>query len=232
MTTHFDAPLLRRDTIAEHTVEVIFGVPDFAWGFTAGQYVTITTHGLEHLDVRSQFRDFSIASSPLQKGEFSVAFRVSQSPFKHVLLSCPIGAVFSIDGPKGVFTQPDEPDQPLNFIAGGIGITPFLSMLRFGTGMALSRRITLYYFNHSMESAAYLPELTQCAQTMPSFTLYHTVGHMTDAAIIQAVQESSANARWYIAGPPAMVAHAQMVLRTQNISDRLITSESFTGYTV
>ncbi len=57
MVTRFNAPLLRRRSIADQTVEVTFGVPNSQWTFVAGQYVSVTVHDLERLDVRQQCRD-------------------------------------------------------------------------------------------------------------------------------------------------------------------------------
>ena len=73
-------------------------------------------------------RTFSLVSAPFEQ-ELVVATRMRDSAFKRALRALPDGASIRIDGPFGDLTLCD-PERPAVFIAGGIGITPFMSMLR------------------------------------------------------------------------------------------------------
>ena len=163
MTKELRAKLASRNVVAQGTTEAVFAFTDGELRFTAGQYVTITAPGLEHLPIEKQFHDFSIASSPTNAKEIRIAFRDSESPFKLAVLNVALGTEFIIEGPKGIFTLPEIADKPIVFIAGGIGITPFHSMLRYAYESKLSYRITLFYYNASELRTPYLGELMEIA---------------------------------------------------------------------
>lgn len=230
MITTFEASIFSRTIIADNTVEVVFDVSKRTFNFTAGQYITVTVHGLEALDIREQFRDFSIASSPDRPEKISIAFRVSQSRFKQSLLDARIGAPVTISGPKGIFTIPETAEKPIIFIAGGIGITPFLSMLRIAKASGLYR-ITLFYYNGNKESAAYRKELESVAKQNDAFDFCPVYGYFDGNEIKKyIVKHAGSDFLFYIAGPPGMVASARWFLDTNGIQDKNIKTEEFSGY--
>ena len=219
-----DAAIKTRRLLAEDTMEIGFDSPN-SFYFQAGQYMTVTVHGLERLPLPEQFHDFSIASSPSQTGELAIAFRVSPSHFKQTLLRAPLGTLVNIEGPKGVFTLLENINQPLIFIAGGIGITPFMSMISFVVEKKLAYNITLYYFNRNRESAAYLEKIERYRSVITFVPIF---GLVTKERII--FNAESASAFWYIAGPPGMVSMVRNILSEKNIKDQNIKTEEFTGY--
>ena len=215
--------------IAKNTAEVDFLVPAGEFNFRAGQYVSVTLPSLKNLELREQFRDFSIASSPTELPRLSISFRVSESVFKQTLLAMGIGDEIIIEGPAGVFTLPESGEKPLVFIAGGIGIDPFRSMLKFVTEKNLPYKITLLYFNRSAESAAYLAELETLSQKNPSLKIVNVLGPLEEKHISDLM---APEAIWYIAGPPGMVHAAREVLTKNGIMDINIKTEEFSGYRI
>ena len=134
MLHNFPITLSEKKTIAENTMEMTFAVSGSGFSFKAGQYVSIEVPTLMDKGIPDRFHDFSIVSSPLNAKEISIAFRVSQSVFKTALLALPFGGFVNVDGPKGMLVLPESAPPsvaPLVLIAGGIGITPLLSMIRF-----------------------------------------------------------------------------------------------------
>ena len=231
MTTTVEALIYSRRGIADNTVEIVFDARAHHLDFIAGQYMTVTVHGLEHLDIQKQFHDFSIASSPNHPEKLTITFRISQSSFKQTLLNAPLGTPVTIEGPKGIFTLPHTPERHLVFIAGGIGVTPFMSIISFTTENKLPYIITLFYYNRSKESAVYLVELESLAHDNPLFSFVPIYGPL-DANEIQdhIKKQSKETLLFYIAGPPGMVQEARLVLKTEMIKDDTIKTEEFTGY--
>jgi len=229
MLHNFPITLISKKEIAENTVEVTFDVaaPDFT--FTPGQYVSVEIAALAELPVPLRCHDFSIASSPANPSQISLAFRVSGSAFKTALLEMPIGATVTISGPKGVFNLPTIPDTPLVFVAGGIGITPFLSMIRFAAESASPQVIKLLYLNTKESTTAYRDELRALAKQNPNFTLEEFFGVPTRETFATPASVFK-DTPWYIVGAPAMVERVQDILRGFAILDEQVRTEEFSGY--
>lgn len=228
MSRIYQTTIIEHKQIAENTIEVSFKQPsDFS--FKAGQYIQLGVQKLLYSDIKGASRVFSISSSPLDQEKISIAFRDTGSGFKRTLKELPINTPVDIEGPHGFFTLPRNPDHPLVFIAGGIGITPYLSMIRFATEKHLSLPMTLLYANRNKESAAYLEELQDTANHNKHFTLKNRFGRIDEQFIRQNV-ENMQQCVWHIAGPPAMVSSARNTLFLMGIGDERIHCEEFTGY--
>lgn len=225
------AHITKQRKIAENTMEISLWLDGPIFAFQAGQYVKITIPHLLMTDPKGNSRDLSVSSSPAQGNLITVAFRISDSVFKQTLIAAPEGTSVDVQGPLGVFTLPDDASSPLVFVAGGIGITPFLSILRYAAEQKLPNTITLLYANSTPEGAAYLPELEELVKKNSRFTLIKKFGALDEEFIRQNTPEP-ANAHWYIAGPPGMVAAAQVVLMRLRISEENIMTEEFSGYDV
>lgn len=222
-------PILGQKIIAEKTCEVSFDLSGKDFNFIAGQYIRISVPKLLYPDPKGMSRLFSIASSPKEKNKLSIAFRDSGSGFKRTLMKLPLGSLVDIEGPFGYFTLPKDASKPLVFIAGGIGITPFLSMIRFVNEEKLNYSIILLYANRNKESAAYLGELEAMAKQSPRFILKNKFGLLDNEFIKQSVKNID-ESLWYIVGPPLMVAEAKNILLRLGVNEYQIYFEEFTGY--
>ncbi|MCK9344633.1 MAG: FAD-dependent oxidoreductase [Candidatus Pacebacteria bacterium] len=229
MIRHFTGTLIQKKEIAENTTEMTFRVDDPGFAFKAGQYVSVEGPSLEGASVTDRYHDFSIASSPSNPNEISISFRSSQSIFKTAILALPVGGVVNIDGPKGVLTLPESPHTPLIFVAGGIGITPLLSMVRFATEAGSPQKITLLYCNAKAETTAYRQELRALASQNPHFTFEEFLGIPTKEIFIPTM-ERQPNAMWYIVGAPLMVEKVEQFLFDSGIMDTQVRTEEFSGY--
>lgn len=222
-------PIIERKIIAEKTREISLGLSEKEFIFLAGQYIRVIAPNLLHADPRGQSRLFSILSSLNDKNKISIAFRDSGSGFKRTLMELPLGSTVDIEGPFGYFTLPKDISRPLVFMAGGIGITPLLSMIRFTEEQKLTHQITLLYSNKNSESAAYLKELKIISEQNNNFLLKNKFGRI-DADFIQQSVKNLAEPVWYIVGPPDMVADMRSLLSSLGVSEAKIYSEDFTGY--
>lgn len=217
--------------VAHNTFELSFDLKGKDFPFIAGQYVQLTLPYFLHNDPKGNSRFFSIASSPNEKTLIKIAVRVSKSPYKQILLRMSPGTEVQIAGPFGDFILPKDASRPIVFLAGGIGITPFLSMLGFAAESKLPHNITLIYANANQERAAYLSDLEALKKQNSHFSLKKIFGPLDAKSIKQAAQ-SSPDALWYIAGPPGMVKSGQAILTEINIPQTQIRVEEFSGYDV
>lgn len=151
--------------------------------------------------------------------------RLDGSDFKKNLLSMPLGTKMRVLGPLGDFVLPKSSDKPVIMLAGGIGITPFLSMITYATEEKLPHRIKLIFGNSSPKRATFLSELKDLATKNPNFELITVYEHLTKK-IIQPDQ----NARYYIAGPPGFIAGVRAILDESGINEDTIRTEEFSGY--
>lgn len=229
MVKSIDVPILSKKLIAEDTIEARFDTSSFDFIFTAGQYITVSLPGLENNPITDRYHDFSIASSPNNKEYIAVAFRNSESVFKKKFMSLPAGSLITIEGPKGVLKLPGSTERPLIFLAGGTGITPFLSMMRVVNEDKLKYNITLLYFNSSLDRAAYLNEISDIVRQNPNFLVYNFVGPVTDKHLLPQVN-SDLNPLWYVVGPKVFVSKAMAILRKAGVVDTDILFEDYTGY--
>ena len=129
------------------------------------------------------------------------------------------------------------------FIAGGIGITPFMSVARQAAHDGLQQRLVLLYSNRRPEDAAYLAELQELEQRNPQFHLIATMTLMSsssqpwtgwqgliDAALVKRASAELTKPIYYLAGPPGMVEAMRQTLNDADVNDDDIRSEEFYGY--
>lgn len=232
------ATLHERNTIAQGTMEVTFSLYEDAH-FTPGQYVFVTLPNPQYSDDRGNRLHFSIVSSPNQKRAITIATRIGESAFKRSLREMPIGADVEVWSIAGVFTLPQTADRPLVFLAGGIGITPFMSMLRFVEEEKLDIQISLFYANRDQASAAYFSELKEKTKTIahfqfvPTFTqdpTWEGEKRRIDVSFIKQYVTDVGKPLYYIVGPPAMVSAMHEVVSSLGVLPEQIKRENFTGY--
>ena len=160
--------LQQKQKVAEGTVAFHLQRPA-GLEFKAGQFINVTLIDPPETDTEGNTRSFSIASAPFE-ADLIIATRMRDTAFKRVLNSLVLGAEVSIAGPFGSFTLRQD-SQPAVFLAGGIGITPFRSMLLQAFHDRIIRRFVLFYSNRRPEDAAFLEELQQLDRNAGGFRL-------------------------------------------------------------
>src|SRR5262249_60467021 len=119
-------------------------------------------------DAQSASHPFSIVSAPFQS-ELAIATRMRDSAFKRALKSLPIGASLKLEGPFGSFALHGDQARPAVFIAGGIGITPFMSILRQAAQDRVPPPLLLLYSHRRPGDAAVFVGLQQLEQRTSKF---------------------------------------------------------------
>lgn len=217
--TSYRFPIVEKRTVASDVVEFGFDTSGSDFSFRPGQYIRVVQEELEGLGLKESYRELSVVNAP---GEniLRVAFRPSKSPFKQKLLQMQIGQTVTVEGPFGVFT-PDMTGQSVVFIAFGIGITPFLSIL--SSAVELKKTCLIYVHNPDWP-AAYKKELDT----------FHAAGlavqYATRVNYQHMLQKLLADTdKFYISGPPGAVKDCYQYLTNRNIIKATIVTEEFTG---
>lgn len=240
MTT-VNVQLRRREEVAHGTTAFHFDRPT-GFSFKAGQAVDLILLDLPTTDAAAARHTLSIVSAPFED-ELVVATRMRDSAFKRALKALPIGARAQLEGPFGSLTLHNDQARPAVFIAGGIGITPFMSILRQAAKDQLQQRLVLLYSNRRPEDCAFLAELQQLEQVNGNFRLVATMTQMSqselawqgetglfDAARLSMISAELVAPIYYLAGPPAMVGGLRDSLNHAGVDDDDIRSEEFYGY--
>ncbi len=124
----FKSKLLSRSNVAEGTMAFHFVRPA-GFIFKAGQAADLTLLNPPETDSEGNIRTFSIASPPFEE-QLTFATRMRDTAFKRSLKVVPLGTEIQIAPPSGSFTLHKNANKPAVFLAGGIGITPFISVIR------------------------------------------------------------------------------------------------------
>ena len=224
----FETQKISQQLVAKNTYEVVFRRPK-GFVFTVGQYTQVGLRELSYPDPKGRSRQFSIATSPLSHSEISVVFRDTGSGFKRTLLESPVGSLITLEQAAGSFGLPIVPTKPLVFVAGGVGISPFLSYFRTIAETTLPQPITLLYGNQHPESAAFRAELNIFARQQRHMRIEEIYKQPTPALFAKYASKLL-SATWFVVGPPSMVAITVYGLEAAGIHPNSIVKESFDGY--
>jgi ferredoxin-NADP reductase len=233
------AQIKDKQEVAKGTLFVTFDLLGEQVAFKPGQYFFVTLPDAGHRDDRGLRRHFSVVTSPNDK-VLGLATRMRDSAFKRTLRELPIGTEVDVEDPKGSFVLPEDTSRPLVFIAGGIGITVFRSMLRYIREEALPYRVTLIYSNRDRDSTAFLDELRELEQEISDFRLILTMTQdpgwdgETRKVDTQFVKDYLGGildqSTFLVAGPPPMVEGAQTALEAAAVPEENVIAERYSGY--
>lgn len=217
-----------------------FGLNNQDFTHQAGQYLTID---LPVDDPRGKRRPFTISSSPTEKGFVTITTRPGPSPFKQALNSLDLGSRIVSKAPFGNFILPADTSKPAVMLAGGIGITPFRSMIKFACDTKFSLPITLLYSNRTPDDIPFKTEFDNLCHLNHYFKLLYTITEpessagkwnglvgFIDEKIIRENVPDLANSIFYVCGPPGMVDAMLELLKKMAIPDDRVRFEKFSGY--
>ena len=201
--------------------------------FVAGQFVPVRVS----IGGKPHVRCYSISSSPDSRGyiEISVRRQGLVSTTLHATLRT--GSPLVIGRPAGQFVYPRGDDRPLALLAGGIGITPLLSMLRYAVSSDPTRPIALLYSARDRHAAAFHAELQVLAQRYPQVRIGITVSEASapapwrsgriDAGMVRQYVAHPSHTIFCICGPTAMMAAMQQMLAAEGVPADQIRTENF-----
>ena len=234
---HFVLTLERIERAAADTYDFIFSTPH-KLAFQPGQYLEWTL-GMDHADNRGNRRYFTVASAPTEDSvRLGVKFYGRSSAFKRALGDMEPGDTIHAGQLAGGFTLPSNPDRKLAFLAGGIGITPFRSMLQYLIDRGEERPITVLYGNERREDVAYRDVLDEAERQLGIRTIYAVARGAVrgeypgfiDARLVKAAIPDYRERTFYISGPQAMVQALRHTLTRMGVHRTHIKVDFFPGF--
>lgn len=234
----FLLPFAKKEQIAKDTFAFYFDRNHENWDFHPGQYIQMRLP-LEHPDERGTMRYFTIASSPTDKQYLRIVTKVIQSTFKLKLASLQKGEKVSFFGPNGDFyLQEKEPSHV--FLAGGIGMTPFVSMMEYTAIKNLKNNITFFAVFSTLEEMIFFEKFSKITIDRPNIQVVYSLINTTTVwtgqkgrispSLIEKYISDIKKPIYYITGPPPMVEATVTMIGEMGISEEHIFQEHFSGY--
>ena len=177
--------------------------------------------------------------------------RIRDSPYKKRLSTLEEGAKVKVRGPEGQFVLHQDYSKPAVFISGGIGVTPFRSMIKYATDKRLPLRIIMFDSNRNKGNILFKKEFDDWENTNKNLKIIYTISEdqheqslpaaddwkgeygRIDKSMILKYMDSNAinNPMFYVCGPPGMLKDMQSLLQEDmGIPKERIKVEEFTGY--
>lgn len=210
--------------------------------FKPGQYMEWT---LAHRDPdrRGNRRYFTIASSPTESElHLGVKFYPEPSSFKNHLVALPLDGEIIAHQVSGDFVMPTDKKKGLVFIAGGIGVTPFRSMIKYLIDTKENRDVTMLYSNRAVADISYKEVFDQAQKELGIKTIYAVTnkgevlndvnmrGNPIDAEMIKKEINNYTSKIYYISGPHGMVSSFESMLESIGVPSQNIKTDFFPGF--
>jgi ferredoxin-NADP reductase len=173
----YASKLLNRADAGEGTMAFHFERPP-GFDFKPGQSADLTLLDPPETDSEGNVRTFSIASAPFED-QLMFATRMRDTAFKRSLKKVPLGTVVKMDSAMGSFTLHKNSAKPAVFLAAGIGITPFSSIVRQADHDRAPHRLYLFCSNRRPEDAPFFEVLQNLEKTSPNFRFIATMTEMS-----------------------------------------------------
>ena len=223
------------------------------FNYAAGQYAFFDIGGVYN-DPEGPVRHFSLASSPTEE-EIIISTRIRDTPYKKRLSSLEIGSKAKVTKPLGKFVLHDDYSKPAVLLSGGIGVTPFRSMIKYATDKQLPIRIVMFDSNRNIPNILYKEEFDECLNKNTNLKIVYTItekeddnqpssatgvnkewkgerGRIDKAMLERHLNDNEIkNSIYYICGPPGMLnAIKELLQNSLQIPKDQIRTEEFTGY--
>lgn len=222
--------LVKKEAVTADAVTFTFQLEEpVKW--RAGQYLHYT---LPHPDAddRGAERWFTISSAPHEE-VICITTRLAGpggSTFKRALQAIEIGQEITAGDPEGDFTVTD-PSKRFLFVAGGIGITPFRSIIKDLDHRGQKINAVLMYSN-STDDYAFKSELEEVKSRHPEFGIhYYTGSDRIDGPALDRELAARPDADVYISGPEPMVEAMESILQERRFPKNRLHTDFFPGYT-
>ena len=214
--------------------------------YSAGQFAYFRLEGVSG-DAKGPIRHFSLASSPTEPDYIMISTRIRDTPYKQKLASLEKGAKVQAWGPEGEFVLHKDHSRPAILLSGGIGVTPFRSMIKHATDEQLPMKIVMFDSNRDADNILYKAEFDRWAGENKKFQVVYTVtedegkhddswagerGRINKEMIARYLSEDEiSKAVFYVCGPSGMLQAMQKLLEEElQIPTDRVKVEEFTGY--
>lgn len=205
--------------------------------FQPGQYVAVSFYRRGR---PTPVRCFSMVNSPLEQGIIQLCPRV-KGRFTSTIRKLQAGDEAVVRGPFGGFVLDSDIHSQVVLIAGGIGIAPFMSMIRYAAQLKTATKMTLIYSCQTQDDVPFVDELGELEGNHPNLnvTLVITSGstnrfhnrRVATGRISKELLDKQSGDRFrktfFICGPPAFMAAVGGMLSQMNIPPERVLTEAF-----
>ncbi|HSS81540.1 MAG TPA: FAD-dependent oxidoreductase [Gaiellaceae bacterium] len=226
--------------VAQGTLLIIFDLQGEEADFRPGQYFWVELPDRGHDDEKGLRRHFSVVTSPTERGVLGVCTRLRDTAFKKTLAELEVGDEVEVEPPKGDYVLPEDTSPHYVFVAGGIGITVFRSMLHYIADKGEPYRVTLVYSNRDRASTPFLDELQELEKAIPGCQLVLTMTedegwegesrYVSPDLLSDHLEGELGDYTYLVAGPPGMVEGVTGQLRAAGVPEEQVLPDSFSGY--
>jgi predicted ferric reductase len=212
--------------LALGVIEISLRPSKTAFSYHSGQFAFLK---IKQKGLSQEEHPFSFVSAPYEE---EIKFGIKAlGDYTKTLSELMVGARVHIEGPYGTFGHSHNLEDSLQeiWIAGGIGVTPFVSLAK-DTARGGERKADLYYSARTKEEAAYADELEELAKESPNFKF---ISHFNDTqgfltiADIEKISGSLADKTFYICGPVPMMKVLKEKLIANGVDSKNIHTEEF-----
>ena len=211
--------------------------------YKAGQYCIVDL-GTKR-DPEGPVRSFTMASSPTENDSILITTRIRDTLFKKTLEALDTDHDVRISAPFGRFVFHEDNSKPAVFLSGGIGVTPFRSMIKYATDSKLPLNITMFDANRNQDNIIFKDEFDGWLKLNQNLRIIYTIsntnslgdwkgetGYIDKTMVCKYLDSNQIrNGMFYICGPPTMLAAMKRLLVDDlQVSDERIKVEEFLGY--
>lgn len=240
--TPFFLPFVKKEQLTGDAYTFYFKRTGEERGFIPGQYYEIKLD-IKNPDERGVDRVFTISSSPTDREFMAITTRIIQSSFKMRLAQLKDGEMVQFNGPWDDLNFDEKDTSPHVFFAGGIGVTPYHSIVKYAIDKQITTPMILFaswknrkemvfddFFgnaNNHIENFTYVPTLTE-----EEFNPSEWDGELgrVNAEMIKKYVYDISGSKYYFAGPQAMVNELKQIVIDMGVSKERIIAEEFEGY--
>lgn len=223
--------LFREHVVKQGNVNRFVFSPEDAADWKPGQFIHYTLPH-ESEDDRGNERWFTISSAPFEK-DIWVTTRIASgqsSTFKQRLLALKPGEIIETDEPGGSFTI-EDPSKDYVFVAGGIGITPFRSILSQLNHDGKDIRVELLYANRDETNIPFRDELEAISSEHAGVVITYFIGdNKIDEAALKQAADKLSDPMFYVSGPEPMVEAFKGILEKMGVDEEHSKFDYFPGY--
>lgn len=241
--TPFFIPFIKKEQLTKDTYTFSFKRTPESRDFVPGQYMEIKLD-IKSPDERGDSRVFTISSSPTEGEFYNVTTRIIQSSFKLRLNELKEGEMVQFNGPWDDLNFNEKDTSPHVFLAGGIGITPYHSIIKYSLDKDIHTPMVLLVSWKNLDEMVFDDFFRDAQQKLPNFSYVPTLteedemsadvwdgekGRINENMIKKYVTDIP-NSKYFFAGPPAMVKALKETVQAMGVPNEKIIAEEFEGY--
>ena len=230
---------LKKEKVSKDAYTFYFKRPN-NFNFFPGQYIKLSLE-IRSPDLRGSSRYFTISSSPLDQNFITITTRIIKSSFKIKLKSLTKGIPVKFYGPIGYFDFDYKSRAQNIFLAGGIGMTPYHSIIKFASKKNLSLNILLIASFSFKKDAVFFDELKEIEKDNPKIKIIYTLTKeqksypefergRIDVEMIKKHVRNPKSSNFFIVGPAKMTDELFETVKKLGVKDLKIFKEDFSGY--